>query len=209
MSTHTVMQIEKLKGRENWDRWKTAAKSYLVIKGLWKCVEPSVVTTNAAGSTATVNPDDDLKAISELTLLLDPINYTYLNDVKTAKDAWKNLKDAFEDSGTCRKVETLQRLVTLRLADCSSMEEYISKMMTYWIKVKNVGFNIESEIVGSLMLGGLPKEYRPMVLGIENSGKQLAADYIKTILLQDIPFDDRVGHDDAALFSKSKKPVFT
>lgn len=170
MSSHSLMQIEKLKGRENWDTWKVAAKSYLVIKGLWKSVEP------ATG--ATVSTDDDLKARSELTLLLEPINYSYIVEETTAKDAWKKLQDAFEDSGTSRRVDTLQRLVTLRLEECSSMEDYISKMMSFWIKVNSVGFKIESNIVGSLLLGGLPSKYRPLVMGMENSGKELTADYM-------------------------------
>lgn len=201
----SVMQIEKLKGRENYDIWKLAAKSYLVIKGLWKCVDPPQVESNGSTTTATVNPDEDLKARSELTLLLHPINYSHVEEATSAKEAWDNLKNAFADSGTCRRVDTLQRLVTLKLADCSSMEDYISKMMKYWIKVKTVGFKIESEIVGSLMLGGLPKEYRPMVLGIENSGKTLTADYVKTILLQDVPFGRRVGGEDSAFVAKPKK----
>lgn len=32
-------KIEKLKGRENYDAWKFAAKSHLVIKGHWPCIE--------------------------------------------------------------------------------------------------------------------------------------------------------------------------
>lgn len=206
MSSHSLMQIEKLKGRANFDTWKTAAKSYLVIKGLWKTIEPATGTT--------VSPDDDLKARSELTLLLEPINYSYIVEEKSAKDAWAKLCAAFEDSGTSRRVDTLQRLVTLRLEDCSSMEDYISKMMSFWIKVNNVGFKIESNIVGSLLLGGLPANYRPLVMGMENSGKELTADYVKTILLQDVPFEERSRAKDesAAMWSnantkhRNKKP---
>lgn len=200
MSSHQIMHIPKLKGRENWDSWKIAAKSYLVIKGLWKTIEPTAGTS--------VNADDDLKARSELTLLLEPINYSYIVEEESAKNAWKKLTDAFEDSGTSRRVDTLQRLVTLRLIDCESMEDYISKMTSYWLKVKSVGFNIESEIVGSLLLGGLPMQYRPLVMGMENSGKALTADYVKTVLLQDVPFDERNrAHDESAAMWSSSKPT--
>lgn len=191
----SVMQIEKLKGRENFDTWKLAAKSYLVIKGLWKCIE---------SSTSVINPDDDLKARSEITLLLDPINYSHVQEAETAMEAWDNLKTAFSDSGTCRRVDTLQRLVTLKLSDCSSMEDYISKIMQFWIKAKSVGFDIKSDIVGVLMLGGLPSQYRPLVMAMENSGKELTADHVKTTLLQDVSFEDKNTNNEAALFSKSK-----
>lgn len=49
------------------------------------------------------------------------------------------------------------------------------------------GFNIEEQVIASLMLGGLPDEYRAMILGIENSGKDLTVDYVKTVLLQGMP----------------------
>lgn len=48
------------------------------------------------------------------------------------------------------------------------------------------------------MLGGLPEEYRAMILGIENSGKPLTVDYVKTVLLQGIP-DPFKAEDDVAM----------
>lgn len=103
--TQQLTQIEKLKGRENFDNWKIAAKSYLVIKSLWKFIDPPPNTT--------ITDDENLKTISELTLLVDPINYPYIADATTAKSAWKTLCEAYQDTGTSRKVDTLQRLVTL------------------------------------------------------------------------------------------------
>lgn len=46
-------------------------------------------------------------------------------------------------------------------------------------KNESAGFKTEE--------AGLPKECRAMILGIENSGKELTIDYVKTILLQGIP----------------------
>lgn len=145
MSSHQLMQIEKLKGRENFETWKVAAKSYFAIKELWKFVDPS--------ETSTVTPDQNLKATAELTLLIQPIHYPLIAEATTARAAWTILVDTFKDTGTSRKVNTLQRLVTLKKSDCTSMEDYCSKMMEYWLKVKNVGFAIDSETVGALMLG--------------------------------------------------------
>lgn len=67
------------------------------------------------------------------------------------------------------------------------MEKYVNEFLLYWRKSKIAGFNVEEQVIASLMLGGLPDEYRAMILGIENSGKELTVDYIKTILLQGIP----------------------
>lgn len=196
MSSHHLMQIEKLKGRENFETWRVAAKSYLAIKDLWKFVDPAEISD--------VSPTENNKATAELTLLIQPIHYALIAETTTARAAWKILVDTFKDAGTSRKVNMLQRLVTLKKTDCASMEDYCSKMMEYWLKVKNVGFAIDSETVGALMLGGLPKDYQPMVMGLENSGKSLTADFVLTTLLQDVPFEQRNESSATAMYSKHK-----
>lgn len=48
------------------------------------------------------------------------------------------------------------------------MEDYVQKMCTLRTKVKSAGFKIDEEVAGSLILVGLPSEYKAMVLAIEN-----------------------------------------
>lgn len=187
--------IAKLKGRENFDEWKISAQSYLVIKGLWKNI------STAPSENATADQlEADLKAKSELTLLIDPQNYSYIADKTTAKSAWESLVDAFEDSGICRKVSLLQQLVSMKLKNCSSMESYVNQMLLLSIKVKKAGFVIGEDIIASLILGGLTANYRPMIMGIENSGKALTVDFVKNILLQEISSDA----SENAFFAKKK-----
>lgn len=63
----------------------------------------------------------------------------------------------------------------------------MNEILLYWRKTKIAGFNIEEQLIASLMLGGLPEEYRAMILDIENSGNDLTVDYVRTVLLQGIP----------------------
>lgn len=58
------------------------------------------------------------------------------------------------------------------------------------------------------MLGGLPEEYRAMILGIENSGNELTVDYVKNVLLQGIP-DPFAEGDDKAMPLLELKPKRT
>lgn len=187
--------IIKLKGRENFDNWKISAQSFLVIKGLWKYVE-----TPLSNQASAADVEADLKARSELTLLLEADNFSFIAGKKTAKECWDALNSAFEDSGTNRKVALLQQLVSTKLEQQNSMESYVNKMLLLSIKVKNVGFNIDDEILGSLLLCGLTSDYRPMIMGLENSGKKLTIDYVKNILLQEI--EER--NSESALISKQK-----
>lgn len=48
-----------------------------------------------------------------------------------------------------------------------------------------IGFPLDDRWIGMLLLAGLPPEYRPMVMGLENSGIQITGDIIKTKLLQE------------------------
>lgn len=170
-------KFEKLKGRANYDEWKVAAKSYLVLKKLW----PVVSTAHDE------SPETNETAISEITLMIDPSLYNYIIDSNSAKAVWDGLSKAFDDSGVARKVTILNQLVSIKLHRCENMETYVNEILLYWHKTKVAGFNIEEQVIASLMLGGLPEEYRAMVLGIENSAKDLTVDYVKTVLLQGIP----------------------
>lgn len=198
MASDTIRSFSKLKGRENYDLWKISAKSYMVIKGLWSCVlkEPTASKTEEM--------EKDLKALSELTLLLDENLYSYIAGAETTKQAWMNLEKSFEDSGLCRKVELLKQLVKLTLADCDSVEDYVSRMVTTCIKVGKAGLKIDDEVLASLMLAGLPEEYKSLVMAIENSTTKLTSDAVKTLLLQETRLNN---NDDCgkAFLSKSKK----
>lgn len=112
---------------------------------------------------------------------------TDIEDSKSASVVWKGLLRAFDDSGIARKVTILNQLVSIKMKHHRSMEKYINSILLNWNKTKTAGFNIEEQVIASLMLGGLPEEYRAMILGIENSGRPLTVDYVKTVLLQGIP----------------------
>lgn len=155
------LSFTRLKGRENYDEWKVAAKSYLTIKGLWKVI--------IAGDPEE-SPETNARAIGEITLMIEPSLYNYVDDSLSAKVVWDGIAKAFDDSGTARKITILNQLVSIKLSIHDTMEEYVNEILLYWRKSKIAGFNIEEQVIASLMLGGLPEEYRAMILGIENSG---------------------------------------
>lgn len=186
----------KLKGRENYDTWQMAAKSYLVIKGYWT----SILKKPTESKTDEV--EKDLKAWSELNLLLDESIYSYIADTTTAKAAWDSLEKAFQDSGLCRKVGLLKQLVELKMEDCESTEDFINQMMTTAQKVKKTGLKLDDEVIASLMLAGLPENFDPLVMAIENSTKELKIEEVKTLLLQETRLNNKNTRN--CFFSKSK-----
>lgn len=201
MSSMSEVRFAKLKGRENYDTWKISAKSFLVIKGAWSYVDKGL----AANADETAKAAD-LTAWSHLSLLLDESVYSYIANTETSKEAWDALEHAFEDSGLVRKVELLKQMVQLKLRDCSSMEEYVNRSVMTSLKVTKAGLKLDDELVASFMLTGLPDEYRPLVMAVENSNTKLTTDAVKTLLLQETRFDSMSdGDDSGAFYAKSRR----
>lgn len=185
-------KVTKLKGRANYDTWFVAARAYLALEGHWNCVlgEETDSTKN-------------MLACSALLMLIEDYNYSYIQECTMAKDAWDILEAAFKDSGICRRVDMLKHLISLKLNECESMEDYINQMTTTTLKISKSGLKIDDEIIASLMLAGLPDDYRPMVMAIENSSEKLSTDKIKTRLLQEVNYE-KSNNGASALVAKSK-----
>lgn len=197
MNSHSHMfNLEKLNGRDNFATWKFTARTYLEHEGLWNCVEPK--------EGQVVEPAKDILAKSKLILLVNSQNYVHIQDCKTATEVWTNLHKAFDDNGLTRKVGLLKELINTSLESSSGIEEYVSKIMNAAHKLRNIDFDVNDEWLGTLMLAGLPDRYKPMIMGLENSGVTISADLIKTKLLQEIVSSDTNN----ALYSYTKKGKF-
>lgn len=126
--------IDKLKGRENYDEWSVSARSYLVIRNLWKyCVSEPTARTAAAHE----------RVISEIILMVESRLYSYIKNTGSAKTVWEGLRDAFADPGTSRKVTILNNLVSTKLSSVGDMESYVNTILLLWHKTQVAGFNIE------------------------------------------------------------------
>lgn len=113
------LPIQRLKGRENFATWRVGAKAHLITKGVW----PEMLVDVAALTDAAKRSANE-RALAELTLLLDSSVYSYIEDCKTAKEAWNALMKTFEDSGVVRKVSLLKQWISLKLSDHESMQDY-------------------------------------------------------------------------------------
>ncbi|CAL1678260.1 unnamed protein product [Lasius platythorax] len=194
-----VPLIEKLKGRENYPTWKFAMSALLEHEDLWKCI---LGTETDARKLA--------KAKAKLILCIDPFNYSHIQTASTAKEIWLKLQAAFEDTGLTRRVSLLRTLATTQMEKCNSVDEYVNEIITTAHKLNGLGFTVSDEWIGTLLLAGLPNEYRPMIMGIENSGMPITADSIKTKIVQDVK-DTKTGkgisHQAAFLVHGKKKSL--
>ena len=185
-SSSPMFPFEKLRGRENFDVWKRHVKSYLIIKHCWKPIE--IPLSNEPKET---DVEVNERAVAKLTLMIEPSNIAHIATANSSHEAWNALLAAYEDKGLTRKVELLKQLVEIKLSDCESMPDYINRLVMTSLKVKSAGLNIDDELTASLMLAGLPDEFRALVLAVENSASDLTLDAVKILLLQDAKFDEK------------------
>ncbi|GBP12710.1 hypothetical protein EVAR_10349_1 [Eumeta japonica] len=104
-----------------------------------------------------------MKAKSKIILLVDSINYVHIQEAETAKSVGQPLP-RFRRLGLTRRVGLLRDLCTTTLSGCQNIDEYVSKIMSTAHKLRNIGFKVDDEWLGTLLLSGLPEHYKPMIL---------------------------------------------
>lgn len=110
--------------------------------------------------------------------------------------AWEAIEKAIG-----RNTDLLRQLARMNQSDCDSMEDYVHKMIALAAKVRKGGLDVSDNMLASLMLTGLPVEYRPLVMAIENSTPNLTTDFVQNRLLQEVENDSST--ETTALVAKS------
>ena len=171
-----MVNVPKLKGRENYAEWCFAVENFLVLDGMLKCIKPEPGQPE-------VGATDDAKTKAKLILMIDPSIYVHIKNVASSKQLWDKLKTLFDDSGFTRRIGLLRNLISIRLENCSTMSSYVTQIVETGQKLAGTGFQISDEWIGSLLLAGLTEKFSPMIMAIEHSGLSITTDAIKSKLL--------------------------
>lgn len=169
--------IEKLKGNENYHIWSFAITNLLDLNGLDKCILPE--------DNADFEKDKDKlkKAKARIALSVHPSIYPHIQKIQTPSVMWAKLKSLYEDSGLIRRIGLLRKLTTIRLETSNSMQDYVNQIIDCANKLNGIGFVVDDEWLGSILLAGLTNDYKPMIMGLESSGIAITADSVKSKLL--------------------------
>ncbi|KAG5863770.1 hypothetical protein JTB14_015182 [Gonioctena quinquepunctata] len=186
MAANYIVNVVKLKGRENYSDWAFAVENFLILEGLWKCVTEVVA-------------DDDAKAKAKIILIIDASLYIHIKEAKTTVELWTKLKSLFDDSGFTRKISLLRNLISTRLENSDPMAGYVNQIVETGQTLRGTGFKIDDEWIGSLLIAGLSEKFSPMIMAIEHSEIAITTDSIKTKLLD---MESDVGHTGRAFATK-------
>ncbi|CAB3235495.1 unnamed protein product [Arctia plantaginis] len=175
-SGQNLLTFEKLKGATNYEDWKFQMELYLIHEDLWKYTM--------------VTPEDDEMEIKQdqlarakIGLMVEKDCLGYLRHTKNTRQAWEALRKVFENDEGNNSSKLLKKLLRLRLDQFKSIKEYVAEVMSASQKLKAMGKEVNDELLATILLQGLTKEYIPIRVAIETSNTTLTADYVKTKLL--------------------------
>lgn len=175
-------ELEKLRGSDNYHTWQFAVQNLLAFKGLEKTIKTTTVvaTSTVAARIICAETDEEkcTKAKSIIILCIETSLFIHVAKGKTALEVWDCLKKMYEDRGLDRKIALLAQLTQPRLEECDGMQEYIDKKVSAANKLLGIGFEVNDEWLGCIILAGLTEAYRPMIMSLESSGKEISADFI-------------------------------
>ncbi|XP_047998303.1 uncharacterized protein LOC125235761 [Leguminivora glycinivorella] len=199
---HATFSFDKLDGVNDYLNWKFCMRHALIMEGLWSAVEGTETDTTKIQ-----------RALARICLSVKPHCMQHLRTADTAKKAWSNLQQIFEDKGLYRRVVLLRQLHRASYTDYSSMQQYIEAVTTLVQKLDDIGRTTEDAEVAELLLSGLPQEYDVLVSSLEAASltKTLTSEMVRARLLQEEFRRTTIDSDkaNAALFTKttSKKII--
>jgi len=64
------------------------------------------------------------------------------------------------------------------------MEEYVTAILFASQRLRDIGKEVDDELLAALMLQGLSEEYEPLRMALDNTTEKITSDLVKTKLLQ-------------------------
>lgn len=198
--TSSICGIKKLNGAEDFANWKFVVRNYLESKNWFKVIEATEITAELK--------DIDRKARTTLCLLLEPACFAHVYSAKTARDVWVSLSEAYEDKGWSRRIKLQRELWQCRLEDCESMEKYISKIICLSQQLADIDAKISDDWMISIILSGLSSYYNPFIMAIDNCGKEIKLEEIKSKLMQEASRENSQNKEQALVTTEQNKKKF-
>jgi hypothetical protein len=117
MASLEKIQIQKLRGSENYSIWSIRVKAVLIKEEL----------IGTICQTSTTSSKND-RALSIIQLLCDNGPLLYIKDITDAKLAWEKLQEIYYPKGFTTKYLTLKEFFNTQLDDFYTIEEYLNKV---------------------------------------------------------------------------------
>jgi hypothetical protein len=181
------IEIEKLRGADNYASWKILMELYLTHKGLDNTIKEDRRTQeelNARSEDLKKKESDDQK--KALALIGLRVNQEYLGVIidagGEARAAWQTFEKMFQSVTNARKLMLRQKLASLRMEPGEKAAQYISRAKD--LKRDLVHAQLDAKEVDLAAACGLSKDYREIRMMLEYQEKAINLDEMLPLLLQ-------------------------
>ena len=207
--------MEKLTA-DTYHQWKFEMKMLLMGKNLWEIVDGFEVLHGFATDGEVLKfKKRQNHALSTICLNVSRDLHIYVRNAKSAKEAWDNLANRFEEKFITRKLELRRKLYDAKLKG-GSMIQHVNNIKTIAEQLENLDDNqCEKDLVFILMSSVPMDKYRNLIATLETVDEcRLTWDYVRDRLIteyerirpsEEISDDVRI-HDALYTGSMNKAP---
>jgi len=148
-----------LDGTHNWEQWDYVIQGKLLLKDLWKYVDPadSNSTPKLLGETGYEKWEKgNKKAYWEMVWNVDDSLFHITSATRNAAEAYKNLHEHLDSSTMDNKTYVLEAYFTLKMQEGGSIEDFVREAKVLRIRAMRFTKELGNDVVfGTVLLKGL------------------------------------------------------
>lgn len=163
--------VPELNGK-NWRQWFIRMENYLRIQGRWEvtCQDPFEGKAEKSELEET-NKYDYEKMQQARCRIINSLNEEYSGHVtccETAHEAWRVLKDLYQNTSSLRESELREKLAKTRKMYDMTIDQYMNQIILLVDELRQVNVEMPEEQVANIVLDGLPEQYHMVVLTLKH-----------------------------------------
>lgn len=199
--------VDKLNGR-NYFVWKFRMEHLLKKEKLWTAVEKNAPALAADGSNekeVELFNEKEEEALAWIVSLVDDSQLVHIRAMKTAKTAWKALKDHHEKNTLSNKVTLMRRICSTKLEEGDAIEEHLSVLSNLFQQLEDMGETFQDGWKVAMLLGSLPQSFDTLITALEaRNATELTFDFVHEKLLAQQNRKAQDGDGEAVLKAMAK-----
>lgn len=182
----TKVHLSKL-NNTNFFNWKFKLELLLIKEKVWHTISKET-PTGLALTEKWSEQDETARAL--IGLNVEDTQLIYIRNAKSAKEAWKNLKEIHEnDSVTCI-VTLFRQLYSTRMEEGQDLQNHIDHLSSLFMKITDMGEVFSETMKIGIILSSLPKSWNNLVTTLSTTRKK-KEDLTLSIVLSNL-FDEEI-----------------
>jgi hypothetical protein len=194
-----------LRGPENYTVWKSKMEMVLIREKLWGIVCERRTKPESGAKAQTDFDDEAERATATIFLFLSETAERYVRDLRDPVAVWAKLKEVFSKVGFAGRYNLWKRLFKVETENGTSLTviEYLDKVRTIGIALKESGAEVSDELLVTAALQGLGQGFDTLVSVITH-GEQPTFDSL-TVLLEEEASRKKISSVGGPVYTQAMK----